>query len=372
MMTSSIPERSSERGFTVVELMIASVITMVVMGVAFSTFKDALAINDAVVNLADASQNLRAGTNLLVRDLLQAGRGIDTGGIPVPSGSNAQLIERPSPPGSSLTLQNDQEGTTLMAITTGAALGPEIAGQTTDVISILMDDGVRSELQVYAPSSPTTLARLAADGSSFDAGSTGWLAGNVAEGITPISRGDLIYFSGVSNGSALQTVTDVVGNVVYFAANDPFRLNQRAANIPGSITQILPSPMPTCTVVASCGAIMTVRRIYMYTYYVHADTEGVPRLMRAVNHGTPQALAGVLEDLTLSYDLVDGVTNPNNVKNLPYTVDGITFNSSQIRKVNVHVGVRSEVKSARTNDYLRNHLSTVVSLRNLAFVDRYQ
>jgi hypothetical protein len=40
--------------------------------------------------------------------------------------------------------------------------------------------------------------------------------------------------------------------------------------------------------------------------------------------------------------------------------------------VNLHVGVRSELKSARTNDYLRNHLSTVVSLRNLAFVDRYQ
>jgi hypothetical protein len=37
----------------------------------------------------------------------------------------------------------------------------------------------------------------------------------------------------------------------------------------------------------------------------------------------------------------------------------------------VHVGVRSELKSARSNDYLRNHLSTVVNLRNLAYVTRY-
>jgi hypothetical protein len=29
------------------------------------------------------------------------------------------------------------------------------------------------------------------------------------------------------------------------------------------------------------------------------------------------------------------------------------------------------VISVRANDYLRNHLSTVISLRNLAYVDRY-
>jgi hypothetical protein len=28
--------------------------------------------------------------------------------------------------------------------------------------------------------------------------------------------------------------------------------------------------------------------------------------------------------------------------------------------------------SLKLHDYLRNHLSTVVSIRNLAFVDRYQ
>jgi hypothetical protein len=103
-----------------------------------------------------------------------------------------------------------------------------------------------------------------------------------------------------------------------------------------------------------------------------ADDVGVPRLMRALNMYPATALAGIVEDLDLNYDLVDGVVNPVNVGDLPYTVAGNTFTASQIRKVNLHVGVRSETKSKKSNDYLRNHMSTVVSVRNLAYVDRYK
>ena len=110
----------------------------------------------------------------------------------------------------------------------------------------------------------------------------------------------------------------------------------------------------------------------MYTYYVDASVMGEPHLMRQLNNFAPQALAGIVEDLELSYDLVDGTVNPVDVKDLPYTLNGTTYSANQIRKVNVHVGVRSEAMSTRTHDYLRSHLSTVVSLRSLAFVDRYK
>ena len=50
-------------------------------------------------NLADASQGtLRGGANRLVRDLIEAGRGIPTGGIPIPNGAGGSA-NRPSPPG---------------------------------------------------------------------------------------------------------------------------------------------------------------------------------------------------------------------------------------------------------------------------------
>jgi hypothetical protein len=117
---------------------------------------------------------------------------------------------------------------------------------------------------------------------------------------------------------------------------------------------------------------MSVLRLIMLTYYVDSvTTPGTPRLTRVQNHFSSQALAGVVEDLDLTYDLVDGVTNPANVPSLPYTLNGLTYTSNQIRKVNLHVGVRSDLLSAVKNDYIRNHVSTSVSIRDLASVSRY-
>ena len=363
--------RNSESGYTLVELLLASMLTMVVMGVAFSTFSNALQLNESVANLTEASQNLRAGTNLLVRDLLQTGRHIDIGGIPIPSGPAAEAVHRPGPEGTSYVFENDEAGTTLSAITTGGGLGPMVAGRDTDLITILVGDPLLDHLDLYQADAPVERPRLAADGSSFDAAGTDWLDGDGAL-IPPIREGDLIYFTSTSVGSAVQTVTRVDGTVVHFEADDPFNLNQRAAGA-GSISEILPVDPPACDDDAvDCNPIMTARRVYMYTYYVEEDASNIPRLMRAVNHFPATALAGVIEDLELSYDLVDGVDNPTNVRDLPYSANNVTYTASQIRKVNVHVGVRSEVRSSRTNDYLRNHLSTVISLRNLAYVDRYQ
>jgi hypothetical protein len=110
----------------------------------------------------------------------------------------------------------------------------------------------------------------------------------------------------------------------------------------------------------------------MISYFVQETTPGEPRLMRALNMYPAQALAGVVEDLQLSYDLVDGSTNPANVIDVPFTAGPVVFNASQIRKVNLKVGVRSEEKSRSTGDYMRHYITTVTSLRNLAYVAEYK
>ena len=90
---------SRSDGFTLVELLISTTILLLALGGAVTTFKNALSVNQTGTQTADANQNLRAGTNLLIRDLLEAGRGLLPGGIPIPSGANSQVINRPSPPG---------------------------------------------------------------------------------------------------------------------------------------------------------------------------------------------------------------------------------------------------------------------------------
>lgn len=348
----------SNRGFALSEFLVASVITLAVIGVAMRTFDDALKINDATLKLTDAGQNMRSGVNLLVRDLLQAGRDIPTGGISIPNDVGATLVQRPSPTGYSYAFDNTTL-TTLGAVTTGNNLGQTVAGRQTDMITLLMGDPFLGPLDPVRPYSASTPGpKLSSDGSSLTMGNqSAWFAGNLADGIAPIAAGDLLLFTSPA-GAAMQTVTAVSGGVVQFGTGDPFNLNQRTA-ASGSITDIL-------------GADMLVRRILMVTYFVDELVPGEPRLMRALNMRPAQALAGVVEDLQLSYDLVDGTTNPANVDDVPYTAGSDTFTASQIRKVNLRVGVRSEEKSRSTGDYMRHYVTTVTSLRNMAYVAEYQ
>ena len=67
--------------------MVSTAVVLLVLGGALTTFQNALAINDSAAQLADANQNLRAGTNQLIRDLLMAGRMIGTEGISMPTGA---------------------------------------------------------------------------------------------------------------------------------------------------------------------------------------------------------------------------------------------------------------------------------------------
>jgi hypothetical protein len=367
---------SSEAGFTLAELLVATTISLVVIGTAMMTFKDAVAMSGTASYMADTSLNLRAGINLLIRDLEGTGRDIPIGGIPIPSGGNAGAVNRPSPPGLAYTFDNIN-ATTISAVTTGSGRGPTIDQQPTDIVTLMSVDPLIDEVLAPPPPPNTPRARvplvvsppgapgnvgdtIAADGSSFTLGpSKIWLAGDLTNNIPPINKGDLLMFVNAFGQYAIQTVTRVDSTHAYFDSNadDQFSFNQRNAAA-GSIVQIL-------------GTALTVRRVWMFTYFVDSNN-GTPRLMRQYNFGTPQALAGVVEDLQLSYDIVDQSVNPTGVDDLPYTANGVTYSANQIRKVTVHIGVRSETMALKPRDYLRTHLSTVVSLRQLAYVDRYK
>lgn len=362
-------------GFTLVELMMATAITLVVLATAMTTFRNALTLNEAATMVADSNQNLRAGTNMLVRDLMQTGRGVPTGGIPIPFGAGSTALKRPSPSSTQLYFDNTTQNT-LPGIISGFQLGPMVNGELTDIVTMLAIDplsyvqyptGSAKALPLnpsgppYATGLTSSYPTLATDGSSLTVGQfTTW----ISDPVNGIKTGDVLLFTNV-NGTAIQTVTSTNSNTVYFAVADVFNFNQRGVT-QGSLMQIRnasPAVFPETTVV----------RLQVLTYYVDAlTTPGMPRLTRRLNHFTPQALAGVVEDLNISYDLVDGNTNPTQINSLPYTLAGNMLTGAQVRKVNVHVGVRSELKSTVNGDYMRHHAATVVSLRGLAYKDSYK
>jgi prepilin-type N-terminal cleavage/methylation domain-containing protein len=362
---------SRDNGFTLTELMISTAIMLVITGAALTTFQNSLMINDSAAQLADANQNLRAGTNQLIKDIMQAGRVIGPQGVPIPSGAGTSPITRPARSGLSLTF-NVSTTTNLPDITTGFQLGPTVNGTPTDMITLLAVDAFMPTILT-----PPTGTIDPNEGTIDPAGANVtlpanslWLIGDPASDTPALQVGDLVLFKN-SRGMAVQTVTNVDATHVYFGANDWFHFNQR--NAPqGSVMQLKPA---SATITTDPWAEQTTLfRLLMITYYVDNTTvPGTPRLVRQLNDFPPQALAGVVEDMDLTYDLVDLVHNPTDVPSLPYTDvgAGVTYNSNQIRKVNIHVGVRSETLSRPTEDYVRNHISTAVDVRSLASVDRY-
>jgi hypothetical protein len=89
--------------------------------------------------------------------------------------------------------------------------------------------------------------------------------------------------------------------------------------------------------------------------------------VRQVNAGQQLAISLGAENLQISFDLVDGVTNPSNVDTPP-----AANSPHQIRKVNLFLSARSIDRSPRTHDFFRNSIATQIGLRSLSFVDRYQ
>ena len=336
--------KNNEAGFTLAELLVSTVVTLMVLAAALGSFSDATRITDAARETTDTNQNLEVATTLLVRDLIQAGQGIPPGGIYVPSGAGATALKRPSPAGSDMTFPLGTE--VLPSLTPGASLGPLVLGVQTDMIHILYVDPTLSlnDVDLDIPN----------DGSSLTVDDTLPITGQ-----DRIQAGDLILFTG-NNNSALQMVTSTSDQTVFFGAGDPMNLNQRGA-ASGSVMELKTgNQFDTVNVV-------DVFRVHLISYYIDATTAPqLPRLVRQVGMGPRLAIALGIENIQFTYDLVDGDTNPTNLQ------DAVAPNDPhQIRKANLFLAGRSIDVNPRTRQYYRNTVATQVSLRSLAFVDRY-
>ena len=365
-----------QAGFTLLELMVAMGVTLVILGAALMAFTDALHSNQNVALSAEMTENLRAGLNLIQQDLIQAATGIPTGGIPIPNTPNAggtcnigQPVNRPALTGG---LTFPACNFVLPAVEPGSNLGPQITspdanpGPNTDVITVLYADNTLSldKDPVNRPASPGVPAcngTITAEGDSmtFDPACV-----NLAAAGIRVQPGDLIMFSNAI-GNAIQTVTSVNGQTLNFASKDAFNLNGRK-DPQGTIIQ-LQNLDPTTGKPNGTYPPTTATRVWMISYYLDniADPQHV-RLIRQVNFQPRQPVGETLENLQFTYNFVDGVTNPANQPAVPA---GLSEN--QIRSINVYLAARSITLFGQTGRYLRSNLATQVSLRSMAYVNRY-
>jgi hypothetical protein len=341
-----------EQGFSSVEILISTAITLLILSSALGLLNNSMAHSKKTTQMTDLEQNLRAGMNLVVQDFIGAGWGIPTGGIPIPSGDGSFPVHRPGPPGADLYF----DLTMIAAVNPGAGLGPGEGDQATDIVNILYADSRLSLNQ-------NTLLSIADDGSTATVN-----AATPISGISnPVRPGDLIAFSNAL-GNTVQCVTRVAGQIMYFATGDPFNLNQRTAS-QGSMIQLRGDNGDGDEDLHD-GAFppTTATRVWLATFYLDFTTNPLmPRLIRRMNANPGEPVALVLDNFQLTYDLVDGITNPTNI-------DTTTEPNSpnQIRKANIQISGRSSSKIDNSDEYMHRSLTTQISLRSLSFVDRYR
>jgi len=382
--------KKKSAGFTLLEMLVSMAITMVLLYIVVQLFMAATNSNTVVVQAADMTDNFRASLNLMEQDLQQTGAGIPTGGISYPFTANSSGctttsgVNRPGASVQGVVMTTFPTcNSTLPAIEPGNENGPPITAPDATSGTVQNPNSITDEITVLYEDNTLHLDTQQVNGSGCPNGSVSVSGGTTTVVFDPnclnlstslanlgitINVGDLIMLQN-ANGNTLLCVTavSVAGNSLTFASGDPFALNNTTASA-GTIQQLATSG---CTSgAASCFTGITATRVWMISYYLD-DWTAPPyiRLIRRVNFNPGVPVGETLENLQFTYNFVDGITNPSNQSTVP------TGNSeSQIRSVDVYLAARSSYEGhlGNTHNFARNNLMTQVSLRSMAYVDRYR
>lgn len=375
-------------GFSMIELMVAMAVLTIIIAATMGALVQAQYTTNAVAQMANAQENLRAGMHFIVRDLTQAGQGIPPQGVSVPNtAAGTSAINRPgiggvfpnNPTVFPVVIPGFQQGA--LATTVNAQTGAVLTGGRTDSITMIYADNTLASsngsgvllsgvpVTQAAPAVPVCAGVIAPNGLTVRIDPACFTMPGTPQ---PIAAGDLIMFSNL-NGTALEYVTNVAGNVITFGAGDPAGLNQ--TGLPnGTVANINAAAVPT-----------VISRVWMITYYIDTATNpSKPQLVRQINYPgfpaasptyPPQQIADCVEDLNFTYDIVNSTdpvgTYPAGAGNAPQPV--APDNAFQIRAVNAMMAARSEypIQMGTSKQYFHNNLTTQVSIRSLAFVNQF-
>jgi hypothetical protein len=330
----------SEKGFSLIEILTSTAITMVVLGLTFRSFSDALKVDDAMKLMVDVDQNLQSASTYLNRDLVDTARNWPTGNIPLPTGGTAVAVVRPGP-AAAATAGYPTPTSSLMPIMPGDGLGPTVGSTATDTVTVCYMDGILGKMDVTSVALAGTTATMV-------------LANTVTMNTRPentVVVGDLFYIVNGTN-RALQRVTAVnaaTRTLTFDKTADAMKINQPGVTT-GSINPL----------VGLSGS--QAQRLMMVTYYIEVQS-GVPMLMRQSNTTAGQAVAIGVRNLQLRYNRVNPTTG---VSTWTTTIYGDSYVPSEVDQAQVWIEARSDRVLRYSNRFISNDLATQIGFRSLS------
>jgi prepilin-type N-terminal cleavage/methylation domain-containing protein len=376
-------QRNRTQGFTLLELMVSMSLGLLVMAAMASLFKVGMNSTILVEQRAEAQQEMRAGLDLMVKDLSLAGAGLPSGGVQLPTGAGNNGLSK---------FGCDQTGTCHLVNHTYPANG----ASTNYMYGIIpgYNNGVESGSSILAAPSPPNINDSVtvvyadynfplsqynaqfptANGTSINLTASASPYPPLINSAGGIQVGDIIMVTG-GGITAVGEVTSLAASgtggtssaagALTFANGDALNLNQSGAAL-ANIKQV-----------ASATGINTnltsVVRLYVVTYYLTTSTAayaGAPqtiRLMRQVNGLTPVPVADEIINLQFAFDTYNSSTaalDANQANPI-----GVGESPNNIQKINLVVMAQSISNWGNKSQNL--YLATDISARNMSFRDRY-
>jgi len=377
MKKMKMPKRKTERGFTLLELMVSMALGLIVMGAMASLFKTGMNSTMLVTQRSETQQNMRAAIDLMVKDIGMAGAGLPSGGIQLPLGGGATTAKFGCDQSGACHVVNHTYPTTnyMYGIIPGFSNGVEAAAiipaapppTINDSVTVIYCD-YNFPLWEYDVTFPT-----APDGTQINltANSTYAPAPPLPTAAGGIQVGDLILINGINGVTAVGEATNVTATSISFANLDPLNINWSGPTHTNNVYSASGGagyafPVPVTVPQTTQG---TAYRLYAVTYYLTVPAAGqTPRLMRQVNGLTPVPVADDIINLQFAFDTYNSTTNALDA-NQPNPL-GVAESPNLIQKTNVVVMGQSIINNGNKSQNM--YLATSVSARNMAFRNSYK
>ena len=342
--------KTSERGFSILEMMVAIIVMLIVTGAVFSLLRDSVKTSTATLEMGDAQQSLRTAHEYISRDLINTGDGLNSiSNIRVPENFVTNYL-------------------TLNPVTDAATPGFVNLGLVT------ADNNVAANTVVLGTAPPTTVRAnpvltdritiLQADQTftaiTLDAGDvdpdTGLAA--VADSDIDKFRAGEIYFLTSAAGSIFVTVTDRadVGTAdprLVFAGGDVFGLNSVGSG--GQLD----------FVTAGATLQVSIRRMKIIHYYVNSGGLLMRRVFGVRLQGYSESvIAEPVVSLQFRYFLNLKDSNGNVIQ--PKAQLSTSLQQTETRQVEVSLTVETP-HTLHNGQRQQISMTTSTSVRNMQF-----
>jgi type II secretory pathway pseudopilin PulG len=351
---------NSERGFSIIELIVSMVIFMIVVGTVYGLMQVGLIDRNRASRRSDILKNARAAMHLIGRDALNAGLSYNKNGTIVPDDFISTRLGIPA--------DVDTARDTLTSVVGGNNLFVDTlnsdSNARTDTVSFSYRDtdfnggnAIPLTSATPAPSAAQT-ARLTTPPTEARNAKTYDLY--VVE--TPNSQ-IAVMATGIPSNSAID-----------LAPGDPLGINQ-ALNGTGSNVSILRKC--TAVITTECtDTVSSVKRFFWVAYKVKSDGTLVRQTFGNNTGGTATGqiqelpVAYNIENFQIRYVLEDGTTSDNpsvGPDGLPGTADDTPESFNLVRQISVTIKVQATENDEQLGKPTSITLTGTFSTRNLEY-----